>query len=155
MFVIPDVPYGQLAILPRPRGGDWLEDEIVSWKRAGITSVISLLEEAEINELDLFREADICQVVGLNFISFSIPDRSVPDSRQAFLLLTRQIIQALEGGQFVGIHCRMGVGGSACVAVAALKQMGISTEEAWQRVQIARKTNVPDTPQQREWIDRL
>jgi hypothetical protein len=34
---------GRLAIMPRPRGGDWLEEEIQSWRRSGIDVVVSLL----------------------------------------------------------------------------------------------------------------
>jgi hypothetical protein len=44
---------GRLAIVPRPRGGDWLEDEIASWRRGGIDMVVSTLTEQESVELDL------------------------------------------------------------------------------------------------------
>jgi hypothetical protein len=47
---------GRLAIMPRPRAGDWLEDEIASWKEAGIDTVVSLLEREEIAELGLDRK---------------------------------------------------------------------------------------------------
>jgi hypothetical protein len=30
---------GRLAIMPRPRGGDWLDDEIQSWRRSGVDVV--------------------------------------------------------------------------------------------------------------------
>jgi hypothetical protein len=42
-----------LAIMPRPRAGDWLEDEVSSWQRAGVRTVVSLLEVQEIAELGL------------------------------------------------------------------------------------------------------
>jgi len=35
-FWIPTETSGRLAILARPRGGDWLPDEVAVWKRAGI-----------------------------------------------------------------------------------------------------------------------
>ena len=44
---------GRLAIVPRPRGGEWLEDEIRSWKQAGVNVVVSLLTNDEITELGL------------------------------------------------------------------------------------------------------
>src|SRR5438445_5914218 len=34
---------GRLAIMPRPRDGDWLENEIQSWRRSGVDVVFSLL----------------------------------------------------------------------------------------------------------------
>ena len=36
-------PARRIAILARPRGGDWLPDEIAAWKNAGISMVVSLL----------------------------------------------------------------------------------------------------------------
>src|SRR5205823_4176739 len=48
---------GRLAILPRPRGGDWLEDEVRSWKNAKIDAVVSLLTPGENAELSLGNEA--------------------------------------------------------------------------------------------------
>ena len=41
---------GRLAIMPRPRGGDWLEEEIQSWRRSGVDLVVSLLTLEERNE---------------------------------------------------------------------------------------------------------
>jgi len=34
---------GKLALASRPRGGDWVEDEMADWRRAGIDTVLSLL----------------------------------------------------------------------------------------------------------------
>src|SRR5260221_8734777 len=48
---------GRLAIMPRPRAGEWLDDEIIGWQMEGIDTVVSLLELAEISELGLEREA--------------------------------------------------------------------------------------------------
>ena len=30
---------GRLAIVPRPRGGDWLEDEVRAWRQVGLDNV--------------------------------------------------------------------------------------------------------------------
>ena len=34
---------GRLAIMARPRAGDWLEDEISGWRAQGVEIVVSLL----------------------------------------------------------------------------------------------------------------
>src|SRR5262249_34405373 len=44
---------GRLAIMPRPRAGDWLLDEIACWKREAINVVVSLLEQHEVDDLEL------------------------------------------------------------------------------------------------------
>jgi hypothetical protein len=37
----------RLAIVPRPRGGDWLEDEVAHIKRAGVDVLVSMLQADE------------------------------------------------------------------------------------------------------------
>jgi hypothetical protein len=41
----------RLAIVPRPRGGDWLEDELDQMKRAGVDVLVSMLQVDEAAEL--------------------------------------------------------------------------------------------------------
>jgi len=48
---------GKLALASRPRGGDWLEEEMAGWRRAGVDTVLSLLTPEEEQELELKREA--------------------------------------------------------------------------------------------------
>jgi len=69
--------------MPRPRGGDWLEDEIGSLRAVGVDVVVSLLEPAEIIELDLQAEMRICEMRHIEYLSFPIPDRGVPLSDRA------------------------------------------------------------------------
>jgi hypothetical protein len=47
---------GRLVTMPRPRGGDWLEDEVCDWREAGIDVVVSLLTTDEVGEFDLDAE---------------------------------------------------------------------------------------------------
>ncbi|HEY0367204.1 MAG TPA: hypothetical protein VGC73_12095, partial [Pyrinomonadaceae bacterium] len=61
---------GKLAILPRPRGGDWLEGEVEGWKEAGLDIVVSLLTSGEDAELGLADEAEIVKLNGLTYIGF-------------------------------------------------------------------------------------
>ncbi len=70
---------GKLALAARPRGGDWLEDEIANWRRAGVDTVLSLLTPEEEAELEVLREAGIAQARGMRFMSFPIPDRETPE----------------------------------------------------------------------------
>ncbi len=69
-----------VALAARPRGGDWLEDDIRDWKRAGIQSILSLLTPDENQELGLKRNGREVQRQGLEFFSFPIPDLQVPGS---------------------------------------------------------------------------
>lgn len=143
---------GRLAILARPRGGDWLEDEVQGWRREGIDAVVSLLTDREIAELELEQEAAYCRASGIQLLSFPIADRSVPSSRSATLGLVKRLEQNLAEGKRIGVHCRQGIGRSAMIAAYLLTLTGLDPETAFERVGAARRRPVPDTSQQREWV---
>jgi hypothetical protein len=58
LYWIPGPWLGRLAMAPRPRGGDWLADEIASWRHAGLNAVLSLLTPEEEQDLDLAGERE-------------------------------------------------------------------------------------------------
>src|SRR5580698_2595545 len=74
LYWIRDVEGVRLAIMPRPRSGEWLADEIAGWSRLGVQTVVSLLELHEVSELDLANEETLCRAAGLQFISFPSKD---------------------------------------------------------------------------------
>ena len=84
---------GRLGIVPRPRGGEWLDAETRAWRNAGIDVIVLLLEPAEEVELALAGESASSAASGLEFRSFPIPDRSVPKSREAAAQLVDQIVE--------------------------------------------------------------
>jgi protein-tyrosine phosphatase len=146
---------GRLAIMPRPRGGDWLEDEVRSWRQAGLDVVVSALTQDEIAELDLAAQAELSRVNGIEYMGFAIVDRGVPDSGKATAELVRRLESRLASGKSVGIHCRQGVGRSALLAACLLAAAGVDAPVAFERIRAARGCPVPDTPEQREWVARF
>jgi len=101
---------GRIALSARPRGGDWLVDEVNDWKRSGVVTVVSLLEPQEEQDLDLRGEAAEVRHGGLEFVSLPIPDRQVPKSEAAFGGALENVEHLLSKGKNVLIHCRQGVG---------------------------------------------
>lgn len=149
---------GRLAILARPRGGDWLADEIAAWKRSGIDLVVSLLTPDEVEELGLEKETDLCRAQGMRYRSFPILDRSVPArsvDRTAAWMLAADMLEDLREGQNIGIHCRAGIGHSALLAACVLISGGIDPTTALDQIAAARGCPVPDTLEQRDWILQL
>jgi protein-tyrosine phosphatase len=143
---------GRLAIVPRPRGGDWLEDEVRNWKGAGLDVVVSLLTTPEEHELSLLEEAQLCQKYGLRHLSFPIIDLSIPSSLAATLNFVAGLDKALDEGKVVGIHCRQGIGRSGMISACLLMMRGSQSAEASQLVSGARGCPVPETQEQREWM---
>lgn len=146
---------GKLAIIPRPRGGDWLEDEVRSWRKSGLDVVVSLLTPGEISDLDLLQEKHYSRDNDLQYLSFPIVDRSVPTSRKDVLDFLKKLDKLLAEGKNVGVHCRQGIGRAALIAASLLVLAGLDTEAAFQRVSTARGYDVPETPEQKEWVAKL
>ena len=143
---------GRLAIVPRPRGGDWLEEEVRSWQETGLEVVVSLLTHAENTELELDREELLCQARGIQFYAYPIQDRGVPASRKATADLVQKLETTLEAGKSVVVHCRQGIGRSSLLAALLLVSAEIDPEAALAQISQARGCAVPDTIEQSNWI---
>lgn len=146
---------GRLAIVPRPRGGDWLDDEVRSWKDSGLDVVVSLLMPDETREFGLEQEGEKSQAQGIQHCSFPIPDRGVPESRRRFTTLLGRLREALESGKNVAVHCRQGIGRSALVAASLLVSGDKDPDAAFARISASRGRPVPDTVEQSDWVEDL
>jgi protein-tyrosine phosphatase len=145
---------GRLALAARPRGGDWLSDEVSGWKRAGINAVLSLLTREEERDLDLLNEKTASQDEGLSFYSFPIPDRQVPQSQTKLNEALVHAGETLSAGRNLLIHCRQGIGRTGLVAACLLIRNGMSPGAAVDALSAARGISIPETEAQREWIER-
>jgi protein-tyrosine phosphatase len=143
---------GRLGILPRPRGGDWLDDEMQAWKNAGVDVVVSLLMPDEVMEFDLGKEGESCKNHGSEFLSFGIPDRSVPASRRETSELLKRIDGYLATGRGVAIHCRQGIGRSGLMAACLLILWGTKPSDAVTQISRQRGCETPETAEQRNWL---
>ena len=123
IYWIPEARVGRLAVMPRPRAGDWLADESI-----------------------------LCQNKHIEFISFPIADRQVPASPSAAIELVHRISILLQQGKNVAIHCRAGIGRSGLLAACVLVSQGFDVADAFEGISNARGTAVPDTEEQRIWI---
>ena len=144
---------GRLAMAARPRGGDWLEDEIANWRRVGIDSVLSLLTSGEEEDFGLQDEAQQVKVHGMKYVSFPIPDRQVPISESEVSAALEKLDADLSSGKNVLVHCRQGVGRTGLIAACLLITKGSSPESAVKDISLARGVTVPETSEQRRWID--
>jgi protein-tyrosine phosphatase len=144
---------GKLAIAARPRGGDWLEDELQSWRNSGVNAVLSLLTSSEEQDLDLEAESRLAKREGLKFLSLPIPDRDVPTSTSEVATVLGQLDADLAAGKNAVIHCRQGVGRSGLIAACLLVMKGKDPASAVMELERVRGTTVPETDEQRRWID--
>ena len=138
--------------MPRPRGGDWLEDEVRAWRGGGVDVVVSLLEADEVTDLDLTAEEKLAREDRIEFLSLPIVDRGVPESREAVSELMTKLAIELPAGKNVAVHCRQGIGRAALIAASLLIRLGVDPEAAIERISTARGVPVPETAEQRQWL---
>ena len=145
---------GELAIVPRPRGGDWLEDEIHALKDH-FDVLVSFLTKDESDEFDLAAEAHLSRSHGLQFCEFPIPDLGTPQSLTAARGLIDKLYGELKAGKKIAIHCRQGIGRSGLIAAGTLAVSGVDPETAFRQVSAARGLPVPETAEQKQWVRDL
>ena len=143
---------GRVAIMARPRAGDWLADELRDLRRAGADVLVSLLTWAEAYELELEGEAEAAAAAGLEFLAFEIEDRQVPADDARAEAFVERVAGTIAAGRSAVVHCRMGIGRSSLVAASALCCLGVDPDEALRRLAEARGRPVPDTAEQRAWV---
>ena len=154
VFWIPSMTFGdhRLAISARPRGGDWLNDEVTAWRRANIDTVVSLLTPEESRELDLDAEATSCRLAGIEFMAVPVSDRGLPTSPTEFRRSASKVHERIKNGGRVVVHCRQGIGRATMMATAVLAESGVDASAALVAIERARGRPVPDTDEQRAWL---
>jgi protein-tyrosine phosphatase len=145
---------GKLALSARPRGGDWLEDDLASWRREGVDAVVSLLTPDEEADLDLKTEAGSVKTQNMDFVSFPIRDRQVPASQTSLASTLDKINADLSSGKNVLVHCRQGIGRTGTVAACLLVSKGWNPSTAVDYLSSLRGISIPETTEQRLWIDQ-
>ncbi|GAA2105407.1 protein-tyrosine phosphatase family protein [Actinomadura alba] len=145
---------GRLSTMAKPRGGDWLHDEMTALNAEGVDVLVCALTPLELDETGLGAEALSAQVAGLRFVAIPIPDRDVPDLA-AVLPTLQQLAEQLRGGAHIVTHCRFGIGRASLLAAALLILNDNAPDEVWNQLEQARGLTVPDTQEQREWTNTL
>ncbi|WP_157536641.1 protein-tyrosine phosphatase family protein [Kitasatospora mediocidica] len=150
LFTVEHPGPGRLSTMAKPRGGDWLDDEMTALRGYGVDTLVCALTPPELAELGLVDEPRAAVAAGLRFVAIPIPDRTVPD-HPTVLPTLRELAAELAGGARIVTHCRAGIGRSSLLAASLLILNGVAPHTAWARLERARGLAVPDTDEQRDW----
>lgn len=148
-------PKVTLAVVSCPHGDSMLKSDLVELKVGGIDTVVSLLEPDEAAWLGLGDEGALAEEVGLNFISFPIPDANVPLDPTVFQSFVANLARRVIEGESIGVHCRGCIGRATVTTACTLIQLGFSSKTALAAIGAARGCAVPDTLEQERWILRF
>jgi hypothetical protein len=118
---------------------------------AGLSRVVSLapLEEIRTESPD-YHETILAETLPCRWQSFEIPDYGVPADRTAFWQLARDVARSLAAGERILIHCGVGVGRTATLAVATLLALGLPLADAV-RIVHAAGSGCETNAQKDEW----
>ncbi|MFF3327545.1 tyrosine protein phosphatase [Streptomyces sp. NPDC002889] len=154
LFTVDRPGPGRLSTMAKPRGNDWLEDEMTALSLCGVDTLVCALTRPELDELGLADEPRAAVAAGLRFVAIPIPDRTVPDLA-TILPTLRRLAEQLDEGAHIVTHCRAGIGRSSLLAAALLILNGVDPNTAWRQLERARGLAVPDTAEQRDWTMEL
>jgi len=150
-YKVKNIEKGILSVMAKPVSGEWIEDEFFGLKRIGIDKVICLLERWEQIEVGLELEEQLCLKNEIEYYSFPIPDRGVPEISGANIIF-QELYQEICMGKHIVIHCRAGIGRTGIVAGGILVKFGLTAKEAFAQISSARGVQVPDTEEQKRWL---
>lgn len=152
LYTVQGFSTGKVSIMARPRGGDWLFDEVKALRASGVDILVSLLTSAEVREFDLAEEAAFCHQQGITYLSLAITDRSVPPFSEPTFVFLRQLGASLCEGKHLTFHCRQGLGRAVLMAASVLVLTGLAPEQVFDLLSRARGYAVPETEEQRAWV---
>lgn len=153
-YKVIEIEKGTLSVMAKPVPGEWIEEEFSGLKRLGIDKIVSLLESFEQCDVGLEKEEMLCIKNGMEYSSFPIPDRGLPNTLQA-KKFSKELYTEICNGKHIVIHCRAGIGRTGIIAGAVIVNTGITALEAFTLISEARGVQVPDTEEQENWLKSL
>ena len=149
-YPVPCVVPGSLSIMPCPPARA-LERILDDLKKDGMNVVLSMLPPAEAAKLGVAEESTNCAARDLTFLTHPIADFHLPDTAE-FSELIQTLVDRLNAGERIAVHCRAGIGRSGMVAACVLIALGNSASKAITIVSDARGVSIPDTVEQADFI---
>jgi len=148
---LPAVIPGKLLLHSMPGRYEAIEDVWNQVRKEAVCAIVCLPEEDELREKSFeYAGALEAGTVPCAVLRFEIPDRGVPEDRQGFWALARNLANRLQFGEAVLIHCAGGVGRTAMLANAVLLALGEALNDA--RSAVSRAGSTVETAPQSELI---
>jgi ADP-ribosyl-[dinitrogen reductase] hydrolase len=134
--------------------GPWSRDlttdirAIADW---GATTLVTLIEDHEIETLQVCGIEAECQRHGIDWLHLPIPDVSAPtdEFEAAWVTVGEGVRSRLRSGFNVVVHCKGGLGRAGTIAARLLVELGVDPEDAIQRVREARPGAIETVEQER------
>lgn len=118
---------GELLFTPCPATkGTSLIEAVTTLKQAGATGIITLMADAELAENGASDLGLVCQQTGLQWYQLPVADDAAPaaDFQAAWQQHAAEILQRLQAGETLAIHCKGGSGRTGLIAAQIVLAAG-------------------------------
>jgi len=146
--------FGSIIMMPKPPGGPALPAFVEFLASQDINVVVSLLQYDEVNSFSLVNEHAECENKEIEFINFPIKDHDVPQFFMPFNHMIERLLERVESGKNIAVHCYAGIGRTGLVAASLLIKQGMQVDEALIELSRVRGLRVPETLPQISWLHR-
>lgn len=135
--------------------GGWHRDlntDLLEMLTKGVTHVMCLLEEHELDELSVPNLAAVCRSMGLEFLQMPIRDTHPPVElwKAAWEKMKPSVLEVCKTGRLV-IFCKGGLGRTGLYAAIVLQELGLSALESIALVRKVRAGTI-ETEQQLAYV---
>ncbi len=132
---------GRLLLHSMPGRFEAIESVWHQLRSEAVGAIVCLSEIYEIRvKSSAYAEALECGTVPCSVLPFQIREGGVPEDRESFWTLAKDVANRLQSGEAVLIHCTGGVGRTAMLAVSVLLALGEPMNQAETVVSVAGST---------------
>jgi protein-tyrosine phosphatase len=129
--------------------GQLAADLVALSEHHGVQALLTLQEEDELEQCGLGGLLGGVLTLGIESLWFPIPDGRAPVSPAEVEATIDRVVELLEAGKTVAIHCLGGLGRSGTIAAAVLVKLGGRPGTAIARVRAARPGAIQTNEQER------
>jgi len=150
-------PAGRLIFTPCPgTKGVSLRESVEQLKQAGSVAILTLMMPDEMARNNVENLPAICEENNLLWFHLPIEDDQAPAQlfEDRWLGAKSRIMDLLQSGKTLAIHCKGGTGRTGLMAAIILMHSGVQRAEAVKRVQAVRPRSLTLEPHQ-AYINRL
>ena len=142
--------FGSIFISNSPGETNSIEEDIKKAANFKISTILSLLEDHEIESLKLERLHLLLSEINIVYYRYPISDFNVPNTENISTLDTilSDLLDRLTVGDNVLIHCKAGLGRSGMISALLLKKFGMTADKAIEQVRLIKPGSIETLKQE-------